>query len=109
MSSLSSLTLPHGAPIWPTVKEKLQKVSDKTLLGLDGLSAVIMISSEWGLDRPPLLSVLAKVLSRGDHFTTEQFSDDILPYIAGKALQVETLFEDKNIQVNNQELIKISI
>ena len=89
-----TISLPHTHKLWPVVKEKLQTVADKRELGPDALAGVILVSPEWGLDKPPVLSVLKKVLSKGDYYTVESFSEDILPYIAKRALAVEELFAD---------------
>lgn len=93
--AMKTISLPHTHKLWPVMKEKLQKLAEKRELGPDALAGVILASPEWGLDKPPMLSVLKKVLGKGDHYTVESFSEDILPYIAKRALAVEELFSDQ--------------
>lgn len=99
MSSVGTLVLPHGHSQWSIVRGKLQKVADKTLQGLDAIGDVILVSPEWGLDKRPLLNVLNRALGQGSHYNKEEFGEDILPYIAKRALEVETLFPESKIQV----------
>ncbi len=98
---MSTFNLPHSLTEWPSIKAKLQAVADKvTVGGLEAISDVVLASPYWGLDKPPLLNTLNKALSSGTHFTKEAFFRDVLPYIAGRAVQVEELFPEKTIQVS---------
>ena len=95
-----TISLPHSHKEWPLVKEKLQRLADKSICGPDALASVVQVSPEWGLDKPPMLNVLRKVLGAGDYYTVESFSEDLLPYIAKRALAVEELFPTKDIPVS---------
>ena len=98
-NKVSTLTLPHGHTQWPIVKEKLQKVVDKTIRGLEALASVVLVSPEWGLEKPPLLNCLHRSLRLGQYYTEEEFGEEILPYIASRALDVERLFPKKSTEV----------
>lgn len=98
----STFHLPHSHKEWPIVKHKLQLLSDKAIDGsLEAMGTVVAVSPYWGIpDKPPLLDSLNKALSQGGgHYTKETFCEEILPYMAGRALEVEDLFPDKTIKV----------
>ena len=98
---MSTFHLPHSLNEWPSVKAKLQAVADKVTVGsLEAIGEVVMASPYWGLNQPPLLNTLNKTLSSGTHYNKETFFGDILPYIARRAMEVETYFPEKTIQVS---------
>lgn len=100
-----TISLPHGHKEWPQIKAKLQKLAEKIENDFDALADTIALSPEWGLDRPPMLNVLKKALHNGQYYTTEQFFQDILPYIASKALSVETVFPEKTLKVYGSNIM----
>ena len=46
-----------------------------------------------------MLNVLNKTLNDGTHYNKEEFFDEILPYISRRAVEVESHFPEKTIQV----------
>ena len=99
----SKFNLPHSHEDWPRVKRVLKEIADKVTVGsLDAIGEVVLASPYWGLDTPPQMNILNKALSKGDHFTKEAFFGEILPYIATRAMAVETLFPETSIKVMNK-------
>jgi poly(ADP-ribose) glycohydrolase len=98
-TSSRKYTLPHGEAKWSQIKDQLEKLSNGTVKGVQGLREVIAISPQWANPNPPILNTLGKVLNDGEHWNIEEFGDDILPYIAKRAMEVETLFPEKTIDL----------
>ena len=97
---ISTFHLPHSHEQWPKVRDRLKLLSEKKTVGsLKAMGDVVLASPYWGLDRPPMLNVLNKTLSDGTHYNKEEFFDEILPYISRRAMEVESYFPEKTIQV----------
>ena len=101
-TSVSTYDLPHSHKEWTKVKEKLKNIADKKETGLLALAEAISLSPYWTVDTIPMLNVLKKALGDGKFYNEEQFCNDILPYIASRALAIESLFPSKTIQVRPQ-------
>ena len=98
--------LPHSHEKWPAVKEKLQRLAEKSDTGLTALAEAVKVSPHWSVDQHPMLNVLRKALqSHSNDYSEKGFCEETLPYIASRALEVETLFPEKTIKVRMHELL----
>ena len=92
------VNLPSTYKQWPEIKDDLTNLAEKKLRGVDAFEDVCKKHDRWEPIKPPF-SLLRRVLSDGSHVTEEFFCETLLPWIAGKALQVEELFKDANQQI----------
>ena len=104
-STVSTYDLPHSHKEWTKVKEKLKNIADKKETGLLALAEAISLSPYWTVDTIPMLNVLKKALGDGKFYNEEQFCNDILPYIASRALAVESLFPSKQYRLDHNVII----
>ena len=91
--------LPSKEKWWEEVEERLKNLASGSEKALDAYAATIQHTPYWNDNDPPKLTVLKKVLDRGDYFTKETFCEDILPFVAMKALQMDSLFKEDKFPV----------
>lgn len=92
------VNLPSTYKQWPEIKDDLRNLAKKKLRGVGAFEEVCKKHDRWEQVNPPF-SLLRRILSDGTHVTEEFFCEILLPWIAGKALQVEELFKDANQQL----------
>ena len=104
MASLGkrSIRLPNTYDSWPKIKEDLSALSMKTRKGLDPFERALERDGE-----SVELALLKKVLTKAVYVTEEQFYETLMPWIAGKALQVETLFKETDYKIQVGRLTAI--
>ena len=95
-----SIHLPNTSESWPRVSENLRKISEGKLQDVEGFEKLYTCieSTRTGKAEPKFAS-LRRVLRDGDHVSERHFLDTLSPWIAGKALEVDSLFRDKNHQL----------
>ena len=104
----SVLRLPNTLETWPKARETLRRIRDGEAKDVDTFEKLYAQNESPTITRaraaatPKFLS-LRRVLRDGDHVSERQFLDTLLPWVAGKALDVEQLFLEHNHQlpVNN--------
>ena len=92
------LDLPSTYKEWPKIAKDLKNLAEKKVRGVDAFEGICAEHDRWEQVRTPF-SLLRRVLSDGTHITEEFFCDSLLPWIAGKALKVEELFNDTDHQL----------
>ena len=101
-----SIDLPNRLDSWAKVSETLRKIVQgeaKDVEGFETLYASAESSrSEYAGSK---LEGLRRVLRDGQHVSERHFLDTLLPWIAGKALEVDSLFKDQNNQIPVREPI----
>lgn len=85
--------LPNTQERWKNLKVGLTNVAEKKIKGLEAFEKFVCENDLWESTSAPF-SLLRKVLAHDKHFTEEFFCETLLPWIAGKALQVEELFKN---------------
>jgi len=92
------VNLPSTYKQWPEIKDDLRNLAEMKLRGVGAFEEVCKKHDRWEQVKTPF-SLLRRILSDGTHVTEEFFCETLLPWIAGKALQVEELFKDANQQL----------
>ena len=92
-AKIETVSLPNIGKEWSKVKDDLKKLAKKKVVGLDAFEAIYKANDRWMNVAVPF-NVLRRVLQDGTHVTEEFFCESLLPWIAGKALQVEQLFKE---------------
>ena len=90
--------LPNTQDHWKVLKTGLANLAEKKVKGLEAFEKLLSESDHWESVSTPF-SLLRQVLSRDEHFSEEYFCETLLPWIAGKALQVEELFKDSGYKL----------
>lgn len=85
--------LPNIQDHWKVLKPGLKNLAEKRVKGLEAFEKILSENDHWESISTPF-SLLRQVLSSDGHFTEEYFCETLLPWIAGKALQVDELFKD---------------
>ena len=87
------MELPNAQDHWENLKVGLTDLAEKRVKGLEALEKIVCENDHWETISAPFTQ-LRRVLAEDKHFTEEYFCEKLLPWIAGKALQVEVLFKD---------------
>ena len=98
--------LPNTQEHWLKLRVGLTDLAEKKVKGLEVLEE-ILAENDHGQAISTPLSLLRKVLSDGSHFTEEVFCETLLPWIAGKALQVEELFKESGYKLPASRILFI--
>ena len=95
-----SIILPNKLDSWAKVSENLRKIVQGEVRDVEGFERVYTSIEAY---RPkiaePKFAGLRLVLRDGRHVSERHFLDTLLPWIASKALEVESLFRDQNYQL----------
>ena len=89
----STFSLPNTFKTWPRVSDSLRKIQEGQIRELQEFEKIypqLEFSRESEAD--PKFGTLRHVLNDAKHITEPHFLGTLLPWIAGKALQVEELF-----------------
>ena len=95
--------LPNIQDHWKSLKPGLVNLAEKKVKGLEAFEGILSENDHWESVSTPF-SMLRKVLSSDGHFTEEYFCETLLPWIAGKALQVEELFKESGFKLPVSQL-----
>ena len=88
------IALPSTYDAWPEIRGHLAALSSRTKRGPEGFQCVLERGGE-GV----ALDLLDKVLDKAEYITGERFYDELLPWIAEKALEVDLLFKESNDKI----------
>lgn len=80
---------------WPKIKADLKALADKDIKGISRFEEVLQRNDRWENVKVPC-NLLRNVLEEERFFSTEHFSDTLLPWLAQKALDVEQLFKESD-------------
>ena len=102
----SVLRLPNTLETWPKARETLRRIRDGEAKDVDTFEKLYALNESPTITRaraaatPQFVPVaLRRVLRDGDHVSERHFLDTLLPWVAGKALDVEQLFLEHNHQL----------
>ena len=99
-SGKRSIILPNKLDSWARVSDNLRRIVQGGVQNVaDFETAYTCIESFRPKLAEPKLEGLRRVLRDGRHVSERHFLDTLLPWIAGKALEVEDLFRDQNHQL----------
>lgn len=87
------MELPSSQERWESLEVGLKELAEKKVKGLEAFERFVCENDHWDSISAPF-SLLRKVLADDKYFTEEFFCETLLPWIAGKAVQVEQLFND---------------
>ncbi len=90
--------LPNTYPSWKDLRKDLESLQRKEVVGIPALEDILKKNDRWENIHPPF-NLLNNVLKKDAHFTTEYFCETLLPWLAGKALQVQELFADQDFKI----------
>ena len=98
--SKCSIILPNKLDSWAKVSENLRKIVQGEVRDVEGFERVYTsIESYRPKISEPKFAGLRRLLRDGLHVSERHFLDTLLPWIASKALEVESLFRDQNYQL----------
>ncbi len=90
----STISLPNTYSTWPEISGHLAALSSKAESGPVAFQRVLEYDGE-----SVALSLLDKVLGKAQYITEDHFYGILLPWIADKALKVESLFKESNYSI----------
>lgn len=93
---------------WGDVQDRLKKLANGIDKGLDAYATTVQHTPYWVAENPPMLTVLKKALDEGDYFTRESFCEEILPFVAKKVLEMDSLFKKDQLPVRSFSTIVCS-
>ena len=83
---------------WPKLKTDLCNLAEKKITGLDAFDEILKENDRWENIHLPH-ALLRRVLKEDKVFTQEYFCETLMPWIAGKAVQVEELFKESEYRL----------
>lgn len=93
---------------WPKLKADLKALAAKDITGISSFEEVLEKNDRWENVGVPC-ELLRKVLREERFFSTEHFSDTLLPWLAQKALDVEHLFQDSEYKIKVSFLVRLHL
>lgn len=90
----NAISLPNTFETWPRVSENLRNIQEGQVHDVEEFEKIYLqleFTAERAL-RTPKFATLRTVLKRAEHITESHFLGILLPWIAGKALEVDELF-----------------
>ena len=94
MESKKKIALPSTYDTWPEIRGHLTALSSRAKRGPEAFHCVLERGGE-----SVALDLLDKVLGKAEYITGERFYDELLPWIAEKALEVDSLFKESNDKI----------
>ena len=90
-----TISLPNTFETWPKVSANLRSIQDGQVHDVEEFEKLYLqleFTAARAL-RTPKFATLRSVLKKAEHVTESHFLDTLLPWIAGKALEVDELFQ----------------
>lgn len=88
------ISLPNTYTTWPKLCDHLRALSGKSAKGPEAFQQTLERDGE-----NIALALLEKVLGKAQYISDDHFYETLLPWLASKALQVESLFEESNYTI----------
>ena len=106
MGEKSAIRLPNTFEAWPRVSENLLKIRGgqvRDVQEFEELYTQLECSPKRAEDAKPNFATLRRVLKDANHISERHFLDTLLPWIAGKALEVGDLFTAQGHEISVRE------
>ena len=98
----STIALPNTFETWPKVSENLRKIREGQVRDVEEFEKLYIqleVGSKRAKDAKPTFATLRRALKDADAISEPHFFDTLLPWIAGKALEVDDLFKAQGHEI----------